>query len=208
MFPFPLVEMVVVKRGKIIDPRRPKRPLNAYMMFSLQQRDLILENNPGLRFGDVAKLAARKWKNLSSQQIAPFKERAMLGGSKYRSRMAAYKRRAPSQEVLFKIYGYKPRGPRNSYGYFIKYNYNTVMRVAPSKNFGEIIRSLAEKWKAMPEKTKRTYQVHAKVDRNRWEAEMHLYNEGAFRHEEVRNGHCIKCGRMAKPVMKIKIKKA
>ena len=197
--------MVVVKKGKIIDPRMPKCPLNAFMMFSLQQRELILENNPGLRFGDVAKLAARMWKNLSSQQIDPFKERSKLGGRKYRSRIAAYKRRTPSQEMLLKIYGYKPRGPRNSYNYFIKYNYSTVMRVAPSKDFGQIIRMLSEKWMEMPEKTKRTYEVHAKVDRNRWQADMHLYNEGAFRHEGVKNGHCIKCG---KPVKEVKAKNA
>merc|ERR1719188_1438888 len=122
--------------------------------------------------------------------------------------MAAYKRRAPNQEDLFKIYGYKPRGPRSSHNYFIKYNYSTLMRVAPSKDFDGIIRTLAEMWQNMPEKTKRTYQVHAKRDRKRWEADMHLYNEGAFRHEDVRNGYCTKCGRMAKPVMKRKAKNA
>ena len=196
--------MVVVKKGKIIDPKRPKRPLNAYMMFSINQRDLIQENNPDMKFGDVAKLAARMWSWLPSQRRELFKERAELGAKKYHNRMAVYKRHAPNQKELFKIYGYKPRGPRSSYNYFIKYNYSTVMRVAPSKDFGGIIRTLAGMWLNMPEKTKRTYQVLAKTDRKRWEADMHLYNEGAFRHEDVRKGYCIKCGRMAKPVMKMK----
>ena len=196
--------MVVVKKGKIIDPRRPKRSLNAYMIFSIHQRDLILENNPDLKFGDVAKLAARIWKTLSPARIALFNGRSKLGAHKYRNSMAAYNKRTPSQEMLFKIYGYKPRGPRSSYNYFVKFNYSTAMRVEPSKDFGGIIRLLVGKWKGMSEKSKRIYQVHAKTDRKRWEADMHLYNEGAFRHEGVRNGHCIKCGRMARPVINMK----
>ena len=196
--------MVVVKKGKIIDPKRPKRPLNAYMMFAINQRYLILQNNPDMKFGDVSKGAARIWKNLSPQRIEMFKESAKLGTKKYYNMMAAYKRCAPNQKTLFKIYGYKPRGPRSSYNYFIKYNYSTVMRVAPIKDFVEIIRTLAGMWLDMPESTKRTYQVLANTDRGRWKADMHLYNEGAFRHEDVKNGYCIKCGRMAKPVMKVK----
>ena len=204
IFPL-LVIMVVVKKGKIVDPKRPKRPLNAFMMFSIQQQDLILENNPDLKFGNVAKVAGHIWKNLSPEQIALFKERSELGAHKYRNRMAAYNKHAPSQEMLFKIYGFKPRGPRSSYNYFIKSNYGTAMRVAPSKTFGEIIRMLANMWTEMPERTKRIYQVLAKADRRRWEADMHLYNDGAFRHEGVKNGHCIKCG---KSVKKIKVKNA
>ena len=196
--------MVVVKKGKIIDPKRPKRPLNAYMMFAINQRHLILENNPDMKFGDVAKGAARLWKNLSSRRIKLFKERAKIGAKRYHNRMAVYKRHAPNQKALFEIYGYKPRGPRSSYNYFIKYNYSTMMRVAPSKDFGEIIRTLAGMWMDIPESTKRTYQVLANTDRKRWEADLHLYIEGAFRHEDVKNGYCIKCGRMAKPVMKVK----
>ena len=79
------------------------------------------------------------------------------------------------------------------------------MRVEPSKTFGEIIRMLANMWEEMPERTKRIYQVHAKADRRRWETDMHLYNEGAFRHKGVKKGHCIKCG---KSVKKIKAKNA
>ena len=222
--------MVVVKKGKIVDPKRPKRPLNAYMMFFVQRYQglfLDLKNNPDFEtwrmtvacmlsrsltncrnVGDVAKLASRTWSHLkttSPEQIALFRERSELGAHKYRNRMAAYNKHAPSQEMLFKIYGFKPRGPRSSYNYFIKSNYSTAMRVAPSKTFGEIIRMIANMWAEMPERTKRIYQVHARVDRRRWEAEMHLYNEGGFRHEGVKNGHCIKCG---KSVKKIKAKNA
>ena len=161
--------------------------------------------NFGHRFGDFAKRVARTWKDLSPEEKALFKERSEIGSYKYRNRMAAYKRHAPSQEMLFKIYGFKPRGPRSGYNYFIKSHYGTAMRVAPSKTFGEIIRMLANMWEEMPERTKRIYQVHAKADRRRWETDMHLYNEGAFRHKGVKNGHCIKCG---KPVKEVKAKNA
>ena len=192
--------MVVVKKGKIIDPKRPKRPLNAYMMFSIHEREAILDRYD-VEFGDLAKRVAHAWNNLSPERSTLFKERSNLGAQKYRKRMAVYNKNAPSQEMLFKIYGFKPKGPRSSYNYFVKSNYGTAMRVAPSKTFGEIIRMLANMWEEMPERTKRIYQVHAKADRRRWETDMHLYNEGAFRHKGVKNGHCIKCG---KPVKKIK----
>ena len=199
--------MVVVKKEKIVDPKRPKRPLNAYMMFSIQEREHILDRYD-VAFGELAERVARSWRALSPQQKELFKENSKIGSYKYRNRMAAYKKHAPSQEMLFKIYGFKPRGPRSSYNYFIKSNYSTAMRVAPSKTFGEIIRMIANMWAEMPERTKRIYQVHAKADRRRWETDMHLYNEGAFRHEGVKNRHCVKCGRMVKPVLKIKAKNA
>ena len=169
--------MVVVKKGRIIDPKKPKRPLNAYMMFSIQQRQDILENNPNFKLGDVAKEVSRNWKDLSPARIAAYKKTSQLGAHRYRNRMAAYNKIAPSQEMLFKIYGIKPRGPRSSYNFFIKTNYSTAMRVAPAKSFGELIRTLANMWAQMPEKTKRFYVVHAKGDRRCWHTDMYLYLE-------------------------------
>ena len=192
--------MVVVKKGRIFDPKMPKRPLNAYMMFSIQQRANILENNPDAKLGDVAKAVSRHWKDLSPERVAAYKRTSQLGAQKYRNRMAAYNKRAPSQEMLFKIYGIKPRGPRSSYNFFVKTNYSTAMRVAPAKSFGELIRTLANMWAQMPENTKRVYVVHAKADRTRWETDMYLYNEGAYRHEGVKKGQCIKCGKLVKRV--------
>ena len=96
--------MVVVKKGKIVDPKRPKRPLNAYMMFAINQRDLIIENNPDMKFGDVAKGTARKWKNLSSRQIELFKEKAKLGAKKYHNRMDIYKRQTIHKKMLVEIW--------------------------------------------------------------------------------------------------------
>ena len=100
-----------------------------------------------------------------------------------------------------------PKRPHSSWNFFVKMNYSTAMRVAPAKSFGDLIRTLAKMWAQMPDKKKRVYVVHAKGDRRRWHTDMYMYMtcEGALRHEGVKKGQCIKCGKLVK---KVKAKKA
>ena len=53
-----------------------KRPLNAYMLFSSDQRAAIKAANPTAGLGEVAKMIGDKWKTLSEDEKAPYTRQA------------------------------------------------------------------------------------------------------------------------------------
>ena len=57
---------------KARDPNAPKRPLAAYMHFSQATRPRVLEENPGIAFGQVGVQLGAMWKELSAKKRAPF----------------------------------------------------------------------------------------------------------------------------------------
>ncbi len=196
----------VTKSGRIVDPKRPKRYLNSYILYFTTQRPSIVANNAGLAFGDAAKIAAVKWNKMAKGERAVYEEAAAKGRKQYFRRMARYKK--PRQETLIRTYGFRPKRLVTSFAYFVKYNFGRASRGEPGLRFEDVVRKLAASWNEMAEEEKRWYEEKASLDRHRWLEEMHLYEEGAFRHEGAiiaingKTGHCRCCGRMGRPIIK------
>ncbi|KHN87653.1 Transcription factor SOX-2 [Toxocara canis] len=51
-----------------------KRPLNAYMIWTRQERKKILAKDPKMKMNDVSRLMGEKWKTLSDKEKKPFFE--------------------------------------------------------------------------------------------------------------------------------------
>uniref|UniRef100_A0A914ZNM9 Sex-determining region Y protein n=1 Tax=Parascaris univalens TaxID=6257 RepID=A0A914ZNM9_PARUN len=51
-----------------------KRPLNAYMIWTVQERKKILAKDPKMKMNDVSRLMGEKWKTLSDKEKRPFFE--------------------------------------------------------------------------------------------------------------------------------------
>ncbi len=49
-------------------PQPPKKPMTAYFLFLNEKRAQIKEENPGCALGDVAKIGAKMWKDLTSEE--------------------------------------------------------------------------------------------------------------------------------------------
>ena len=45
-----------------------KKLVTAYILFSMDQRRITMEENPGVRFGEISRTIAEKWKQLSDQE--------------------------------------------------------------------------------------------------------------------------------------------
>lgn len=79
------------KEKKTKDPNEPKRPKNAFLLYSDSVREGILENNPSLAHKEVLKLVAEKWAGLSEEEKKPFMEAYVELQEKYKRDVEAYK---------------------------------------------------------------------------------------------------------------------
>ena len=65
-----------------------KRPQSAYFLWMNNNRDRIKEENPGISFGEVAKLAGAQWKELSAAQKAVYEEMSAAAKNEYNAAIA------------------------------------------------------------------------------------------------------------------------
>lgn len=72
------------------DPDAPKRSLSAYMFFANENRDIVRAENPGISFGQVGKMLGEKWKELSSDDKAPYEKKADDDKKRYEKEKAEY----------------------------------------------------------------------------------------------------------------------
>ena len=61
---------------KPVDPTKPKRPMNAYMMFATEKRKQIQKDKPELKMTEISKLLGVEWRGLSEDEKSPFTKEA------------------------------------------------------------------------------------------------------------------------------------
>jgi len=78
-------------RKKKKDPNAPKRNMSAFFIYSNDVRPAVRAENPGIKFGDVARLISSKFKALSTDERAKYDELAVADKERYQAQMAQYK---------------------------------------------------------------------------------------------------------------------
>ena len=58
------------------DPTKPKRPLNAFMMFAGERRKQIKKENSELKVTEISKLLGQEWKAMSEDEKSPYTKEA------------------------------------------------------------------------------------------------------------------------------------
>lgn len=66
-----------------------KKPRTAYSFFTQDKRQAMSEANPDVSFGDLSKLVAQAWKDLSDGQRAKYKKREEKDKDRYNTEKAA-----------------------------------------------------------------------------------------------------------------------
>jgi hypothetical protein len=73
------------------DPHAPKAPLNGYLVFFNEERAELRLKNPVISFGELTKIIATKWKELSADEKQKYVNEAELDKERYNKEMADYK---------------------------------------------------------------------------------------------------------------------
>jgi len=64
------------KEAKAEDKNRIKRPMNAFLVWSCQQRAILAKNNPGMKNAEISIHLGERWKNMTPAQKQPFYDEA------------------------------------------------------------------------------------------------------------------------------------
>merc|ERR1711974_498716 len=69
------------------DPEMPKKPPSGWMLFLQEFR----QKNPTVKLTEQTKLGGEAWKKMTTQQKAPYEQRAAPAMKTYKAAMAKYK---------------------------------------------------------------------------------------------------------------------
>ena len=163
------------------DPNAPKRNMSAYMLYANATRSTVAEENPDAGFGEITKIIAANFKELSPEDRKEWDEKAAGDKKRYEAEMADYS--APEDdgddEPAKKKSKKDPNAPKraqSAYLYFSTTNRDRIKEANPDADFGEINKMLGAEWKRMDSDDKAKYEAMAKQDKARYATEMKSYS--------------------------------
>lgn len=183
----------VIKKGvpkterekKLKDPNAPKRPLSAFILFSMDQRNSIKLNNPEAKNKDVSSLLGVAWKTLSDKKKEKYVKQAQRLKEEYEEAKKNYAR--PEDEELAKLpinwrRGSKlkdpnaPKQPKNAFQFYCKAQRDSVKAENPDVKGPEITKLLGQAWKSLSEKAKKPYLKEAKKAKDEYDSALTEYD--------------------------------
>jgi len=84
------------KVKKVKDPNKPKRSMSAYFIYSVEKRAEAKQENPDASFGDLAKIIAKKFRELPDKDKKLWETKAAKDKIRYADEMKSYKEKNES----------------------------------------------------------------------------------------------------------------
>jgi len=172
-------EEPVVKRKKKKDPNKPKRNMSAFFLYSNANRTRVKEENPGIAFGQVAKILSKEFKAIDDAERAKYDKLAVLDKERYQREMEHYEPPSDEEEAPSKKRRKKdPNAPkRNMSAYFIySQEIRSTVRVEnPEAGFGMIAKIISKQFKELDENERKRFDQLAAADKERYQKEMAIF---------------------------------
>ncbi|XP_068439388.1 transcription factor A, mitochondrial-like [Clinocottus analis] len=166
----------------------PKRPMNAYLRYAVQQRPVIFRYNPELKGVDVTRQIAQQWRTMDPKQKQPFQEAFVQAREQYKVDHQRYKAQLSPAQVQQQVLERKqrlakrkairkkrenttmgkPKRPRTPWNIFMSEHFEEAKgTTAPVK-----LKSLHEDWKKLSSHQKQVYTQLAQDDKIRYKNEI------------------------------------
>uniref|UniRef100_A0A1A8ETA5 Transcription factor A, mitochondrial n=1 Tax=Nothobranchius korthausae TaxID=1143690 RepID=A0A1A8ETA5_9TELE len=171
----------------------PKRPLNGYMRYLLQQKPVVTGQNPEIKLVDAIRKIAQQWRLLNPEQKQPFQEASHQAMEQFKVDLQKYKaQQSPAelqQQALEKktrsrkrkairkkreltSLG-KPKRPRSAFNIFMSEQFQEASgSTTPAK-----LKFLMEEWKSLLGHHKKVYTQLAEDDKIRYKNEMKAWED-------------------------------
>lgn len=171
----------------------PKRPMNGYLRFVLQQQPVITRHNPEIKSVDIIRKIAQQWRMMSPEQKRPFEEASLRAREQFKVDLQHYqaqltpaqvqqqalekrqrmdKRKAIRKKRELTNLG-KPKRPRSPFNIFMSEHFEEARGITTQAK----MKSLLEDWKNLFSHQKKVYMQLAEDDKIRYKNEMKSWED-------------------------------
>ncbi|XP_048406970.1 transcription factor A, mitochondrial isoform X1 [Stegostoma tigrinum] len=199
----------------------PKRPLNAYLHYLVEQQQIIFKQSPDIKVSEKTKQIAQAWRALTPDQKKPYELAANDAKLKYKVELAAFKanltpaqlaslkeerrqklakRRTMRKKRKLTVLG-KPKRPRTAFNIFMAENFDEAKGATSQAK----LKNLQDEWHRQSETQKQMYAQLAEDDKIRYQNEIKLWEEQMIEtgHEDVIR---VKQKRRVQKLLRMKVK--
>lgn len=182
------------KRKRLMkkNPDAPKRGKSAYILYSIERRDIVKESlGPDAKVQDIMKKVALDWRNLPEEEKKPWEDKSLADKTRYENELAKY-------EGPLKIPNKRPKraagAPKRGMSAFLMFS--QIMRPKlrdemPDKRNIDISKMLGEKWKELPEDEKQPWIQKADEDAIRYKEEKDQWDKCDPEEKKARNDKAL-----------------
>ncbi|KAM4624081.1 transcription factor A, mitochondrial [Polymixia lowei] len=171
----------------------PKRPLNGYMRYVVQQKPVMTKQHPEIKSVDIIRQIAQQWRTMTPEQKRPFEEASLQARERFkvdfqqyqaqltpaqseqqvlekRQRMA--KRKAIRKKRELTNLG-KPKRPRSPFNIFMSEHFEEARGTTMQAK----MKSLMEDWRNLFSHQRQVYMQLAEDDKIRYKNEMKSWED-------------------------------
>lgn len=171
----------------------PKRPLNGYLRYVLQQQPVITRHNPEIKSVDIIRKIAQQWRTMNPEQKRPFEEASVRAREQFKVDLQRYqaqlspaqvqqealekkqrmaKRKAIRKKRELTTLG-KPKRPRSPFNIFMSEHFEEARGITTQAK----MKFLLEDWKNLFSHQKQVYTQLAEDDKIRYKNEMKSWED-------------------------------
>lgn len=171
----------------------PKRPLNGYMRYVMQQKPTVMRQNPDIKSVDIIRRIAQQWRTMSPDQKRPFEEASQRAREQFKVDLQRYEAQLSPAQLLLQAQERrmrlakrksirrkreltslgKPKRPRSPFNIFMSEHFEE----ARGANTLEKMKSLRNDWRNLFNHQKHVYTQLAEDDKIRYKNEMKSWEE-------------------------------
>ncbi|XP_007558702.1 transcription factor A, mitochondrial [Poecilia formosa] len=171
----------------------PKRPLNGYMRYVLQQKPVVISENPEIKLVDVVRKIAQQWRMMSPEQKEPFQQASVQAMKQFKVDLQKYqaqlspaelqqqvlekrqrmaKRKAIRKKRELNVLG-KPKQCRTPFNIYMSEHFQEARGTTTQAK----LKSLLDDWRNLFSHQKQVYIQLAEDDKIRYKNEIKSWEE-------------------------------
>ncbi|KAL0267845.1 UNVERIFIED_CONTAM: hypothetical protein PYX00_009999 [Menopon gallinae] len=163
-------------------PDMPMKPLSAYMLYYLEQKDKVISENKGVDLMQVSRIITKMYKNLDEKERQRYAQRAALEKQNFDEKISEFYREHPECEPQTQAKSTTRdlvKGPRKPCGPFKLFFQNELKNhaVDGAVDRKALEESAREKWKNFSDKKKAEWINMSLEDASRYEKELKAYRQ-------------------------------
>lgn len=138
--------------------KKPKKPLNAYLLFCAERRPHVKEDNPQAKTTEITAMVGEEWRALSNEAKLPYQQEAQQRAEAHKIILSEFEKSLPPK---------KPAGPFVQFSHDIRAALNEEY---PNLEFVEKAKITSARWNQLSEEIKEQYKRQYAERMAEWKA--------------------------------------